>query len=213
MRALLVIALAGCGRVGFDVGGDAGADAFTGGVFCGDLACAVNAGESCTTCADCATLADICGNGACSSPEVGSCYADCGPIPWPWQSEATTLVSAVNIARVNGATCPGGGGVQMAPALTYDAALEPTAREWAWETAHLGWVISDGCNGRTATDRVTDAGASSGWKVYGATSPMMALSFLLADMASCNAIMNATNTMAGAAGAHDVMDAYAIFLR
>jgi uncharacterized protein YkwD len=216
MRMVPLVALVGC-RFGFDLvqrSDDAAVDALdVPAAVCGDNVCSGNAGENCTTCADCVTLTPVCGNSVCDPGEATTCYTDCGPLPWAWPGDADEMLIAVNQARTSGTTCPGGGGQQTAPALTADTTLEVTAREWAWETAHLGWTMSASCNGRSGNDRVTDAGASTAWKVFNATSPTTAITYLLGSKDSCNAIMSASNTRLGAAGAHDLLDAEAIVLR
>lgn len=214
VRALWVIALVGCGRVGFDsVGGDRAPDAYVP-VVCGDGVCAGNAGELCNNCAaDCATLAQVCGNGACEAGEQPSCYADCGPVPWPWSSDATAMLAALNQARTNGRVCPGGTVTLTGPALVYDPTLEPTAREWAWEAAHEDWQPANGCNGRTSEDRLALVGATSGWKTFAAASPADAIEMLLAYSFACPELMRATNTQFAGAAAYDVIVSHSIMLR
>ena len=214
MRALAVITLLGCGRVGFDPRSDAtdiGVD--TPAAVCGDQVCSGGAGELCSACSDCATLAQVCGNGACDPGESPGCYADCGPTPWTWTSDANALLAAVNQARTNGTMCPGGGGMQIRPALVYDTSLEPFAREVAWETAHESWTNNVGCNGRSFSDQLTMLGAAALWKVYGAATPGDAIGFLLGMMGSCNSIMAAGITQLGGAGAYDALNAHTIVLR
>ena len=169
MRAWVVIALAGCGRLGFDPTADGAADTTTLPAVCGDGVCDGVGGELCSSCSDCATAAAVCGNGECNGGEDGSCYADCGPTPWPWTVDAMQMFATINQARVQGFMCPGAPTAVTAPALTFDTGLEVGAREWAWEAAHEDWAPADACNGRLASDRVTAAGASSGWKSFGGT--------------------------------------------
>lgn len=218
MRALLpVVALVGCGRLGFDplAGGDARFVDVASDVaaVCGDDVCEGNGGELCTTCAECATLAPVCGNGACDPGEVFNCYADCGPSPWTWPADTADLMAAINQARTGGTMCPGGGATQTAAALVYEPALEPFARELAWETAHTNWLGSVGCNGRSYADQRAMLGASAYWKVFNASSAQGAIAYLLGSAGSCNSIMDVAATQLGAAGAHDVIDAHVIVLR
>ncbi|HEY5948855.1 MAG TPA: CAP domain-containing protein [Kofleriaceae bacterium] len=213
MRALVVTALVGCGRVGFDPVGDALPDIANLPAACGDGVCAGRDGELCSTCAsDCATLADVCGNGECSDGE-STCYADCGPSPWPWQTDSAAMLTAINQARANGTICPGSTATQTAPALAYDPALEPAAREWAWEAAHEDWAASDSCNGRAGVDRVVAAGATSAWKAFGSASGTDAIAALLAFQPACDEMMKASNTQFAAAAAYDLITAHAIMLR
>ena len=123
------------------------------------------------------------------------------------------MLAAVNQTRATGTSCPGGGGGQVVPALTYDATLEPGAREYAWEAAHQNWTPNGGCNGRTALDRITEVGATSIWKTFGATSPQDSIAMLVAFMPACTEIMSASNTAFAAAGAHDLITSHAIVLR
>jgi len=214
VRALVVIALVGCGRVAFDPIVDGAADTATLPAVCGDGVCEGGAGELCSTCSDCATAALVCGNGECTAGEDGaSCYADCGPSPWPWTDDAAQMLATINQARTQGTMCPGGGMTLTAPALTYDTALEVVAREWAWEAAHENWGPPDSCNGRLASDRLGTVGASSGWKSFGGTTGPEGAAALIAFMPACNQIMNPSNTLLGAAAAYDVINAHAIMLR
>ena len=212
-RVITVVLLAGCGRIGFD-GAAHDATIDTGPTVCGDRVCAGEQGELCTSCAaDCVTLARACGNGACEAGEDDACPADCGPTPWPWAGDGALMLAAVNEARATGITCPGGAGGQMLPPLTYDGSLEPTAREWAWEAAHQGWTPADGCNGRSAEDRVAAAGVSSIWKAFGATTASEGAAMLIAFGPACAAIMDTENTSFAGTGAHDMIDCHAIVLK
>jgi hypothetical protein len=209
VRALVLIALAGCGRVGFDPASDAS----SGPVTCGDGVCSGTAGELCSVCADdCARTDDVCGNGECSADETTTCYADCGPQPWPWRDGSDMLV-AINQARATAKTCPGGGGGTALPALVYDTAMEPAAREWAWESAHGNWMSPDACNGRVGIDRVRAVGGSSGWKAFNAANGANGAAMLIAYGPACREIMNASRTAFAGAGAHDILDAHAMMLR
>lgn len=122
------------------------------------------------------------------------------------------LLAAVNQARTMGTQCPGGT-MTTAAALVYEPALEPLAREWAWETAHESWTDNVGCNGRSYFDELTAVGAVSGWKTFGATTAANAIGFLLAEQPSCDSIMSASISQLGAAGAHDILDGHVIVLR
>jgi hypothetical protein len=206
-----------CGRVGFEpraVDVDAAADVDSLLAVCGDGVCAGQSGELCVSCAtDCATLAKVCGNGVCEPDEQPACIADCGPAPWPWGAEANEIIAAVNTARQMGVTCTSGGGGQVVSMLAYDATLEAGAREFAWEAAHQDWGPTAGCNGRTAVERVAAYGASSGWKTFDASSSDDAVAMLLAFAPACPELMRASNTMIGAAAAHDAITSHAIMLR
>jgi uncharacterized protein YkwD len=218
--ALVFVLLASCGRVDFatidaaTVPADARPDAAP--AVCGDNVCSGDQGELCATCTDCKTLSQVCGNGACEAGE-DSCYADCGPLPWPstWQTEATDMLAALNQARTTGVMCPGSGTVTTAPPLTYDPTIEPTAREWAWEAAHENWIPADSCNGRTALDRITAAGLGTGsaWKVFDSASPTDAINMLLAYNVSCPNLMTPSVTKFAAAAAHDLITSHAVALR
>jgi hypothetical protein len=213
---MLVAMLApACGRVGFEpraVDLDAAPDSLP--AVCGDGLCAGQSVELCVSCAaDCATLAKVCGNGACEPDEQLTCIADCGPSPWPWGAEADEVIAAVNNARQMGVTCPSGGGGQVVDLLAYDATLEAGAREFSWEAAHQEWAATDGCNGRTGVERLAAYGASSGWKTFDASSSSDAVATLLAFAPACPELMRASNTMIGAAAAHDVITSHAIMLR
>lgn len=218
---LYLTLLASCGRIDFArVDGevppppDARPDAAP--AVCGDGICAGESGELCATCADCKTLSQVCGNGACEAGEA-SCYADCGPLPWPsaWQTEAMDMLAALNQARMNGVMCPGSGMVTTAPPLAYDTTIEPMAREWAWEAAHENWIPADSCNGRSALDRIIAAGLGSGsaWKVFDAASPADAINMLLVDTTACPNVMTPSVTKLGAAAAHDLITSHGVALR
>jgi hypothetical protein len=213
VRTLAVVALVGCGRVAFDaLPADANIDSAI--AVCGDNICAGDLGELCTTCMnDCATLAQVCGNGACEAGEETVCYADCGPSPWPWTSEANEMLVALNQFRATGTICPGETMTRTGPPLTHDGSLEPFAREWAWEAAHQEWFSIDSCNGRPAGDRLTAIGASSGWRTFDKPSPMDAIATLLAYEPSCPLLMSTSNTRLATAGAHDVSTSHTVVLR
>jgi hypothetical protein len=171
VRAAIIFALAACGRIAFerrdaaiDSNDDAAieSDAFV--AVCGDGICSGNAGELCKQCgSDCATLADVCGNGECSTTEDStSCYADCGPTPWPWIADDQALFNEINLARTGGTMCPGDSMPRFAPAFVADNSILPGAREYAWEIAHHDFAAPDAsaCNGRTFGDRATPYGAA-----------------------------------------------------
>jgi len=222
IRAFIVLALTGCGRIAFDpvgrlddaTSGDARGDGELP-LACGDGICNGNGGELCRSCAsDCNTLTAVCGNGPCEAGESPACVADCGPSPWPWAAEGNALVTAINNARTTGFDCPGPGGVQTAPALAYDVTLEPEARLWAWEMAHHLIGLGDSCNGRSNSERFVAAGATVGWIAFAdGASPAGAVSEWLANNASCPSIMNATLTVIGAGVAYDSTNGFAIFLK
>jgi hypothetical protein len=209
VRVLAVTVLLGCGRVDFAPVVDNTAVP----AVCGDGVCAGGAGELCSTCSDCITLDPVCGNGECSAGEEATCYADCGPSPWAWPADSSVMLSALNQARTNGTRCPGAAGTVTAPALVYDQTLEPAAREWAWEAAHENWTSPDGCNGRTATERIAAVGATSGWKAFAASSGGNAITMLLAYGPACTELMKASNTRFAGVGAHDAITAHAIMLK
>jgi hypothetical protein len=212
VRAVWVTALIGCGRLGFEPVGDV--DMTNVPAVCGDGICAGASGELCSTCTDCITTADVCGNAECSPGETGvSCYADCGPSPWPWQSDSATMLAAINNARSTGVVCPGASSTVTAPALSYDVTFDAAAREWAWEAAHGDWVPANGCNGRAATERVNTAGASSIWKSFDTGSGAAAIASLLAFAPSCTEMMAVSNTKFAGASAYDLVTAHAIVLR
>lgn len=216
VRALALTALVGCGRLGFEPMTDARpVDMAELPAVCGDGVCAGGSGELCSTCkSDCATSAPVCGNGECGMGEDGlTCYADCGPSPWPWQADSAAMLTAINNARTTGTMCPGTSMIVTAPALTYDTGLEVTAREWAWEAAHQDWGPADACNGRLAVDRVGAAGATSAWKAFGATSGAEGIAMLLAFAPACAQMMSASNTRFAGVGAYDLITAHAIVLR
>lgn len=176
MRAAVAVVLAtGCGRVAFDPI----ADAFTQDAFelciggdgtcplacvatdadcqttCGDGRCVGNAGELCGNCtADCATTQLVCGNARCEAGEAADCYADCGPVPWQWNTQETNLFNSVNNARKNGVICPGDTAKRFAPVLTLltDPVTKNAAREWAWELAHHQFSGDPGQDGETCTN-------------------------------------------------------------
>jgi cysteine-rich secretory family protein len=123
------------------------------------------------------------------------------------------MLAALNQARTNGRICPGDTATLSAAPLVYDATLEPAAREWAWEAAHENWGPANGCNGRTSTDRVAAAGATSAWKTFSAASPADAIEMLLDTSFACPELMKATNTKFAGAGAYDVIVSHAIMLK
>jgi hypothetical protein len=181
---------------------------------CGDGRCDGNAGELCGACpADCATVDPVCGNGACELDELdGGCVADCGPVPWPWTTEEDELVALVNDVRVAGYTCTTT--PAMSAALVVDPALEPAAREWAWELAHHRFFEPAGgaCNGRTAADREVAGGFTGYLTATGYPRARDVLTAWLADPNQCAILMSAVPTHAFAAIAHDADAGYVLVL-
>ena len=226
----------GCGRVGFDAVAGATSDAArdtagSGGSgaidatqmmcasaapVCGDGCCDGARGELCVTCpSDCATTSPVCGNGECDPGEDStSCYADCGPTPWPWTSEEGTLLADLNQARTGGTTCPGGA-MMTAPALVLDTSLQPGARSNAWQFAHEGFAMSNGtlCDGRTLADQFAQFGFSGEATAMDAADVPAALSFWLSNSALCQALMDPSYTAIGPAVAHDAHAGYVVRLK
>jgi hypothetical protein len=182
---------------------------------CGDGLCIGNAGELCRTCAaDCATLEPVCGNGACDpgEPETG-CIADCGPAPWPWLADEEELVALIDQIRTGGFMCATMPVTQLA--LELDPALEPAAREWAWELAHHRYFDAAGgaCNGRIAADREAAGGFTGYVTAAGYTTARDALTAWLADPIQCEILMSPVPTQAFVAIAHDVTTGFVVVLR
>jgi uncharacterized protein YkwD len=215
----------GCGRVGFVSRDASGGDAITdvgapacaaSPPICGDGCCDGNHGELCATCSsDCATTNPVCGNGACDPGEDSTtCYADCGPSPWPWSGEETMLVTAINQARTGGTKCPGMARTTV-PALTPDATMLPGARENAWEIAHQGFFMVNGtmCNGRTLGDLFTEYGFSGQTSQVDGSTPAAAVTGWLSSASLCPIVMNASITAIGPAVAHDMHAAYIVRYR
>lgn len=212
-RGVVGLALVvGCGRIEFDARRDAPAlddgvandasDASA--VACGDGVCEGNAGELCATCnADCKTREDVCGNGDCSVTEDGaSCFADCGPTPWPWQPEEAELVSRLNDARAAGIDC--GGGPVVRAAIPVGTFLVPGAREMVWEQVHQNQLTSgadslDGCNGRTVNERMLEYGATPGHasvRLHGVgATPAIAISQFIGSSMSCSFLIDPAFTV------------------
>jgi hypothetical protein len=179
MRGLwFVVLVAGCGRIGFDATGGGGGGSGSGSALapdatsacvadgfcppscgaadpdcqtvCGDSKCVGNAGELCTTCNDCKTTANVCGNATCGPGEDGTtCYSDCGPLPWTWTVEEADLFTAINQARTGGTVCAGAAMMATAPAVTRDATLDAAARDMVWEEAQFGTLGLSRCDGQS----------------------------------------------------------------
>ena len=238
-RRLIVLVLAGCGRIGFDPsGGDGGGtggdgsqlpDATTACVadgycppscgaadpdcqtVCGDTQCVGNAGETCQSCtSDCRTTANVCGNGACGAGEDGTtCAFDCGPVPWTWAQDEAELFAAINNARTAGTSC-GGGAVTFAPALTLDPGLHAAARDLAWEAAHLNLTLNR-CNGQSLFGYAASVNASNFSISTSAATTQDRLASLLGG--SCSSVMSPTRTVAAVGIAVDQATPYVLLLR
>ncbi|HEU0031256.1 MAG TPA: CAP domain-containing protein [Kofleriaceae bacterium] len=186
---------------------------------CGDGVCTGNGGELCNTCgADCATQNTVCGNGACESSErtTGTCYADCGPGIWEWTAEEAMLIQLINNTRTQGFKCPGvAGGAVTRPPLTVDPALQPAAREWAWEIAHQNFFMNDGsaCNGRTATQREASGGFTAYISSFGFPDVQATFNDWLSAGSTCQVLMSDLNTTMSVGVAFDLQKGYAFVLK
>jgi len=183
---------------------------------CGDNRCVGNAGELCGTCtADCATTAVVCGNAQCQPGESPDCYADCGPVPWTWNTEEQQLMTLINNARTTGVACPGANNVTR-PAFTLEPALIAGAREWAWEMSHSNYFGStaDGCNGRTYQQRKLDGGAFTGYvRSRGYATVQLAFDAWMASATQCPIVMSATATKMYASVAFDTAKSYLMVVK
>lgn len=234
----LVVVVAGCGRVGFD-GIDASSDAASlpdAGLCvagddlclpsclttdpdcvttCGDGRCIGNAGELCGSCmADCATLAIVCGNAECQAGEDGTtCYADCGPPSWPWETEEAALRAEINLARTSGTMCPGDGAPRFASVLAVDTTMQPGAREYAWEIAHHEIHTNMACNGRSFVERQATYGGSGGLSHSTAVSAAAAVASWRATAALCPVLMNTARTQLAVGVALDAQPGWVMWLQ
>lgn len=241
MRVVVVFLLAtACGRVGFDStrDGGGGGDGKTPDVptscvddgfcvpgcgvtdpdcqtTCGDAVCVGNAGETCKTCtADCRTTNNVCGNHACGPGEDGnSCPYDCGPVPWTWVVDEEDLMARINTARTGGTSC-GGGAPTTAPALTVDLALRASARDLAWEQAHIG-LFFNRCDGQSMIAYVTSSNATN-YKIASSssvTTNAQRMAELIADTPSCQSLMSTSLTRFAVAIAVDQNNGYVVLFR
>ena len=223
-----------CGRIDFDAlqardaragSADATSDTNTDGTaltcaamppVCGDGCCDGNNGELCSTCTtDCMTTNPVCGNGACDPGEDSTtCYADCGPSPWPWTADEMSVVTLLNQARTGGTACPGSG-TSTAPALTANASLTAGARINTWEIAHESFFSSNGavCNGRSFAQLQTEFGFVAQAAVIDATSSSAAVNTWMANSTLCPILMDPSFTLVGAAVAHDAHSAFMVRLK
>lgn len=205
--------LFGCGRLNFNeqVTSDADvdsplADAATIAV-CGNGICEGELGELCGMCSgDCAVKTVVCGNGECQTGEDGTnCFADCGPVPWPWTQEEMDLLNAVNAVRTGGVTCPGDTMPRTAAAYTATTSMTIGTREMAWELVHHMFSSGNGtsCNGRTFSQREQPYGGSGGLTVYGnVADAATVVDVWKTDSTLCPILMTA-KTQASTAVAHD----------
>jgi hypothetical protein len=183
---------------------------------CGDGKCVGNNGESCTECAaDCATQVKVCGNGVCEAGEQTTCFIDCGPDPWTWVSEETSMLAAVNAARTNGTTCPGSGSPTTAPALVLDPTLTQPARDWAWQIGHDGFYMADAsaCNGESFTQRSNQGDYVTALSGYSFGSGAAAANFFITDTASCPTLMDSSRTAVGVGVALDGQRGFVLVMR
>ena len=149
------------------------------------------------------------GPDARSSPSwaAAGCYADCGPTPWPWTTDESSLLMMINAVRTGGFLCPGAGAGTTAPALAIDPALLPDAREWAWEIAHQGYNLANGnrCNGRTRASVEASGNFTADLRAFGAGgTPASAVASWQAVAGACTTVlMNPVLSVANVAVAHD----------
>ncbi|MBV8759858.1 MAG: hypothetical protein JO257_21390 [Deltaproteobacteria bacterium] len=241
--ALGCLLLLGCGRLGFDPRGsadgsgkaadatggngdgsvDGAVDASVDGVaaaVCGNGVCEGSAGELCSGCSmDCNVTTIVCGNEQCEAGEDGTtCPADCGPSPWPWGAEDTSLLNDVNTARTGGVMCPGDSTPRVAAAVVFTPTLQQGSREMVWEIAH-GKFYANGssCNGRTFAQRL----AAYGGNGYAAlelstTGPFATTADVVnawkTDIATCTALMS-PSTQASTSVAHDSWHGYVLWFK
>jgi hypothetical protein len=182
---------------------------------CGDSVCTEIGGETCASCDDCETAADVCGNGECSATESSAtCLTDCGPAAWPWAQDEMNLFAAVNAARTEGRSCDGTTTL-TAPALTWDPAVLPFARNWAWEEAHLH-PNTPGfrrCSGRSWSAVYADANIDTANVTSGALTTQARLDQWLGEVNACMAIMSTGNTTGAIGIAIDDDDSFVVLLR
>lgn len=233
-RAIALVAVFGCGRVGFParqldaaIADVAAADVASDSAMlctssapavCGDACCEGNSGELCATCpSDCATTAPVCGNGTCDAGEDSvTCYADCGPSPWTWTSDEAMLLASLNSARTGGTKCPGKPNA-TAPALSSDPTLLAGARQNVWEIAHQNYFQPNGdvCNGQTFADLQATYGFTAQVTFYGnpTTAVSSAATSWLGDANLCPIVMNPGLTLVAATVARDVNAAFLVRMK
>jgi len=226
--SVVLLAMLGCGLVGYgsSSSGDGGltssgaADADPNApdadpsapdaapAVCPDGICSL--GETCTTCADCATTVHVCGNGVCDGGETSTtCYDDCGPTPWPeaWGTIEGQLVSSVNAYRTAGFTCPTGAMPAVAE-LTVNTDLRVLIRNQAWDGTHHDYdPTSARCSGDSFLDIMVNSGFG-GQRGFadsiGNGSADAAVAFWMSQSATCAMLMSAAYTEVGAGFADDV---------
>lgn len=172
---------------------------------CGDGICVGNVGETCGTCAECATRDAACGNGECQAGESSAiCPSDCGPSPWPeqWLARAQDLVVLINDARAAGFACPGGMR-PAAPALAVDPGLRRASELWAWENSSGDYTVQVGltCNGATFGELAAAAGTSAVAAMHGGNSAWTMASepfdFFAQSAGACDSFMSPARTAIG----------------
>ncbi|HUS30401.1 MAG TPA: hypothetical protein VMZ53_17955 [Kofleriaceae bacterium] len=233
--AVVGLALVGCGRIGFD---GASSDAASRDVIvsdtpldvsepdavpavCGNAVCEGTLGETCGACmSDCAVQTVVCGNGACETSEDGTtCYADCGPTPWPWAQEESDLFSAINSARVAGVQCPGDSAPRFGGTLLLSSAMQAGTREHAWEIAHHEYSQFSGmtCNGRTYAQRQQPYAGNGGLSSTSTTTAFASATLVVdgwkTDATLCPILMTAGYTQASVAAAHDGWHGYVAWFK
>jgi len=229
MRPLLILAClvqVACGLVGYDqIGTDANPSAVDADpnapdappAVCGDDTCSL--GETCTLCAECATVSPVCGNGICDGNEGSlSCFDDCGPEPWTnsWVTVEDEMIVLLNQHRANGTDCPGMTNAP-APALTRNAALQAISRNHAWDSSHHDYGPENGvrCNGQSEFD-IMDAQGFTGfrgvaWSVQRTTATSI-IDFFMAAETVCPFLMDPAITRIGAGYVDDVGGPFADIL-
>lgn len=215
-RVAVLVALVGCGRVGFDETprDDAAAldaaqpDAAqpdAGPAVCGDSVCEGTRGESCVACAaDCNTTQAVCGNQVCDAGEdSATCLGDCGPAPWPtdWAQTEDAILAQINTRRAAGTAC---GATAAVPALVMNETLRAIAQNHAWDAAHHDYQHSGNpsrrCNGVSAFDLMTQAGfdAPQSWISHtGGATATAATGFWFNNASACAILMDPQWTQVG----------------
>jgi uncharacterized protein YkwD len=166
---------------------------------CGDAICAGLDGELCTNCADCATTANVCGNGACQAGETSSsCRPDCGGDPWPSQaaSDEAEVLRLINQHRAAGTDCPTT--LQaVVPPLTGEALLQQAARLHSWDQSFSGYVSHTSCNGRTPWTRAADVGTTATGETiaWGYDTPAQAVDGWMRSQGHCAILMSARSVV------------------
>lgn len=230
----MLVLVAACGRIGFDPSGathdadptrpdadptrpDADPTAPDAApAVCGDLVCTIASGETCQTCADCATADPVCGNGMCDTgvgEDTTSCFDDCGPVWSPaWLTFEQQIHSMIDGNRQMVFDCPGMQNLPAVQALTLDPGLTALARNMAWDLTHHDYPLPlppDGarCNGQDMFTLMSDAGytGARGYAyTHGFTSPTEVIDSMFTDDDVCPMLMNGVYTMIGVGHADDV---------